>query len=416
MNQNLIKKAATTLFIVFFSVISCGQTNNDKALLDKAKTLFKSEKNLNQEELDKFDYSQIVSLLEKAIKLNPENSEARYFLGYAYSRINSRDGRGMMDMNLNLLYKTSEQFQEVIKLTPKYTGEIITLDPYSKLTAEWGSMAMSYWYKNKGDSAAWAFREGKKRGGFSDFILGLSRMTLDACSKNAILISSGDNASIPLWYLQIYEKHRTDVAVVDISLLNSTWYPGFLSKTKSVSFDLPNGVLDTLEYTTWKDTTITISNFSWTVKPTYYDQYLLRGDQIFLSLLKENKFQRDIYFTIGFIEENYLNLTDYLTSLVLIDKLSVFDKSNITYENYKETISKVLMLSKGLNMNSQDEIKLFNYFRYDILIKINKYLINGDKRKAEELMNLLDTFAGKEKVPYQDENLEKQINHLRMRI
>ena len=84
-------KTAVTIIFTFLLTTVYGQTDDYKVLLDSAKTLFKREKKLNQEELDKFDYYKIVSLLERVVEINPQSSEARYFLGYTYSRINSRD-------------------------------------------------------------------------------------------------------------------------------------------------------------------------------------------------------------------------------------------------------------------------------------------------------------------------------------
>jgi hypothetical protein len=277
-------------------------------------------------------------------------------------------------------------------------------------------MAMSYWYKSKPDSAIWAFREGKKRGGFGNFILELNKSVLDACSKNSILISSGDNFSIPLWYLQIVEKYRTDVAVVDIALLHTTWYPKFLSKEKVVSFDLPQEVLDTIEYKEWKDTLITINNFSWTVKPSYYDQYVLRGDRVFLSLLKANKFQRTMYFTVGFYEQQRLSLTPYLTPLVVIDQLTTGAKNLQPYEDYKKTVVRVLNLSSHLSFNSPDEQRIFDIFRYNVLEKIRDLLTKNDNKKAKELMALLDKYADERKFPYQAEEGRRYADYLKQEV
>lgn len=386
-----------------------------ESLLNKGKAEFKKD-------FDEQDFVLAVNYLKKAVTLEPENAEAHYFLGYAYSRLNAQDGKSMIKMDLQLNRRSSEEFEQVIQLTPKYTGEMVVLDPYSKLTAEWGCMAMCYLNNNKLDSAVWAFNQGRSRGAFGSFYLAINRNILSQCSKNSILMCSGDNLTVPLWYLQVIEGYRKDVTVINIDLLNTVWYPQQLHSKSHVAFDLPQSTIDTLEYQYFKDSVVFVRNkyaykdFSWTIKKTTEKDYLSRGDRLFLSILKANEFESDIYFTMGFSAENRLSLDDYLVHMILLDQMNVSEKEQYSFATYKEKLTEVLELTKKVNLNSSDEIDFVDRLRNDILIHLEEQNSLQHRAEAKQLLKLLDTYIPEKKFPYRSKETKTYVNYLRKRL
>ncbi|MBP5515734.1 MAG: DUF2723 domain-containing protein [Bacteroidales bacterium] len=70
---------------------------------------------------------------------------------------------------------------------------------------------------------------------------------LDSCEQDAILFTSGDNATYPLWYIQEVENYRPDVLVVNLSLLSDSSY----CKTMCSQLYRKSGKM--LERSQWED-------------------------------------------------------------------------------------------------------------------------------------------------------------------
>ena len=72
--------------------------------------------------------------------------------------------------------------------------------------------------------------------------LEFARNTLESVGQDGILVTHGDNDTFPLWYAQEVEKIRTDVRIVNTSLLGTDWHYDQMKYASNESAPLPLSV------------------------------------------------------------------------------------------------------------------------------------------------------------------------------
>ena len=196
---------------------------------------------------------------------------------------------------------------------------------------------------------------------------------LNSCEHNAIIFTNGDNDTFPLWYAQEVENVRTDVRVINLSLLNTDWYIDQLkrkyydSEPINISWPSEKYMLGKRDYIPFYDRnlkepvelkelvefmgsddpqskarlnsgedinyfptkhlrltvdaeaalntgTVSKENAGKIVKSidwTLDGNYLMKNDLIILNILANNNWKRPVYFATTVGSENYLHLEPY---------------------------------------------------------------------------------------------------------
>ena len=171
---------------------------------------------------------------------------------------------------------------------------------------------------------------------------------LSSVDENAIIFTNGDNDTYPLWYLQEVEGVRTDVRVVNLSLLNTSWYIRQLKdhatyESEPLPISLSNDQIQKMRPQRWKprqvklpvqtaalkprigsylpetsaDSSALESPMTWKIQGRSYgqnQQILQVADLTVYNMLRtnaQNQWERPIYFAVTVARSGQLNLQNY---------------------------------------------------------------------------------------------------------
>jgi tetratricopeptide (TPR) repeat protein len=122
---------------------------------------------------------------------------------------------------------------------------------------------------------------------------------LQSCDKDGIVFTNGDNDTFPLWFIQEVAKVRTDVRVVNLSLLNTPWYIHQMKDQMGVPINLTYDQIEALRAVRFQD-----YGGLWRVQDQMVKEIILNS--------QANGWNPPVYFSMTVAPENRLGLEDHL--------------------------------------------------------------------------------------------------------
>ena len=261
---------------------------------------------------------------------------------------------------------------------------------------------------------------------------------LNSCDKNGILFTNGDNDTFPLWYLQEVENVRTDVKVVNLSLLNTPWYIHQMKYYKpTINIPISDKDIEMLRPRAWKTTEVRIpvpenlnpeEEITWKMKPTLGSGGIRVQDLMIFIIVNGANWKQPVYFAVTVSNENRIGLDKYLSMEGLVYKLNpkkvdrideeeiysniIPEYADSSDENDFGNIYRFRNLNNPdvyLNPNSQ---RLMQNYRTGFIQATVEFIKNKEFDKAKTLLNYMEEKIPEENIPITNKGLYLEIGRL----
>lgn len=383
----------TMLFIGMFILNSYGQELN---LKEQALEEFKKE-----------HYNEAIHLLEQAVNKTPNDAEIYYYLGW-FNHYRAYDSRPLSGYDFSYSEQIFRYLDKALQLNPNYG------DAKYFYGAECSGNAFIAMQNYDAGRLKYYYKLANDKGAYPDWLKEFGRNFLNNCNESAILFTGGNADFDVCSYLQLHENLRTDITLIPIGNIDRPWYVQFLKNglkgsVRNIEIKLTDNQILDIHPFKWDTTTVSIQvsqtdkkrfklpdnyQLQWELSPDLFSErmhskiesenakkrtYLSPQRAILLQIIENNFSQRPIYFSNFCSTAFYGGLNKYFQNCGLVSRLiPISTKQKEFAFNY----------DKLENLLRVENIKDFKTLVNNDIPRISGMIVSG---YYAALLNLLDS-------------------------
>ncbi len=377
---------------------------------------------------DEWKFDEAIELIKSEISIDPENPELYYWLG-RYSHYKVSDTRPFpVNSDLWSREQVLKPLQKAVELNPDYG------DAKYFLAAEYGSRAVEALRIGDVDQYRQELLDAKSWGGFPLHAIEHGKNVLKSCDPNSILIVDGDAHTNILQYLQVIEGYRKDVSVIVLAYIERPFYiklirDGVPGIYKPVPINMNDNLIMEMHDYRWRENDViipiseqtrekymlndTVTYFKWHIKPDNGKKTLRTGTAMLINIVETNKWVRPVhYIWYGYRDLNGLKNNMQIKGLTAEIFPTSVKGTNLEYDTEKfESIMfnpenyidypDIAINNQPRASGSFGDLSRRRIFEYAIYL-----YLNGEIEKSTEVLNKMI-----ELMPPEYFSLPRDIEH-----